>query len=298
VQIVFSLRNVQLSLFSDPAYQVSTLGSLTTAVASASGVVQNLVSIRRVRDISNPSFPTIVWINPQYAGDVFPARRRLSALGAVSIDTQITLFSNVVAASMSASLSSSSAKLASDVKMSLVNQSSPLSSSQIEAVVQPYLQSLKPSESRDLFSSLMSTTNINVAISITLSLFSLSIIMGFYVTCRKCLIKRRLKKSIHPAPSDNNDNEISDDEDKDEVEKIIETNESSTESVESLDSVDQSDQIEVSNSTDESNQIENVISLESTLESTDESTLEGNDQHTLERTDQRTLESTHNYIHN
>jgi hypothetical protein len=295
VQIVFSLRNVQLSLFSDPAYQVSTLDSLTTAVASASGVVQNLVSIRRVRDISNPSFPTIVWINPQYAGDVFPARRRLSALGAVSIDTQITLFSNVVAASMSASLSSSSAKLASDVKMSLVNQSSPLSSSQIEAVVQPYLQSLKPSESRDLFSSLMSTTNINVAISITLSLFSLSIIMGFYVTCRKCLIKRRLKKSIHPAPSDKNDNEISDDEDKDKDEKIIETNESSTESVEAL---DRTDQIEVSNSTDESNQIENVISLESTLESNDESTLEGNDQHTLERTDQRTLESTHNYIHN
>ena len=205
---------MQLSLFTDPIQQSSTLEALSIAVASAAGVASNLVTVRRVRDISNPSSPIMIWTNPQFAGDVFPARRRLSALGSVSFDSQITLTSNSAASSMSASLSSTSSKLASDVKTSLVNQGSPLSSAKIEASVQAYPDVLPP-PSRDLFTTLMSTSNINVAVSITISILTLSLLIYLYYYCRLCLNKRRYRKTVAPAPEDDNEDDNNNDDNND-----------------------------------------------------------------------------------
>jgi len=220
VQIVFSLSNVQLSLFTDPVQQTSTLDSLIKALASAAGVSSSAVSVRRVRDVSNPSLPKTIWTNPQFAGDVFPARRRLSALGSVALDSQITLNSNIAASSMTSSLSSASSKLAADVKASLVDQGSPLSSSTIAAAVQPYLGSTNAgSGSKDLFSTLMSTSNLNVAVSITIAVLSLSCLMASYYHCRLCVNKRRYRKRVAPSSDDDegNNDEVDDDKDQDEV---------------------------------------------------------------------------------
>jgi len=217
VQIVFSLSNVQLSLFTDPIQQSSTLEALSIAVASAAGVASNLVTVRRVRDISNPSSPIVIWTNPQFAGDVFPARRRLSALGSVSFDSQITLNSNSAASSMSASLSSTTSKLAADVKTSLVNQGSPLSSAKIEASVQAYPDVLPP-PSRDLFTTLMSTSNINVAVSITISFLTLSLLISIFYYCRLCFNKRRYRKTVAPAPEDDSEDDNDDNKKNDSVE--------------------------------------------------------------------------------
>jgi hypothetical protein len=220
VQIVFSLSNVQLSLFTDPVQQTSTLDSLKKAVASAAGVSSSAVSVRRVRDVSNPSLPKTILTNPQFAGDVFPARRRLSALGSVALDSQITLNSNIAASSMTSSLSSASSKLAADVKASLVDQGSPLSSSTIAAAVQPYLGSTNAgSGSKDLFSTLMSTSNLNVAVSITIAVLSLSCLMASYYHCRLCVNKRRYRKRVAPSSDDDegNNDEVDDDKDQDEV---------------------------------------------------------------------------------
>lgn len=221
MQIVFSLSNVQLSLFTDPVQQTSTLDSLIKALASAAGVSSSAVSVRRVRDISNPSLPKTIWTNPQFAGDVFPARRRLSALGSVALDSQITLNSNTAASSMTSSLSSASSKLAADVKASLVDQGSPLSSSTIAAAVQPYPGSTNAgSGSKDLFSTLMSTSNLNVAVSITIAVLSLSCLMASYYHCRLCVNKRRYRKRVAPSSEDdegNNNDEVDDDKDQDEV---------------------------------------------------------------------------------
>ena len=220
MQIVFSLSNVQLSLFTDPVQQTSTLDSLIKALASAAGVSSSAVSVRRVRDVSNPSLPKTIWTNPQFAGDVFPARRRLSALGSVALDSQITLNSNIAASSMTSSLSSASSKLAADVKASLVDQGSPLSSSTIAAAVQPYLGSTNAgSGSKDLFSTLMSTSNLNVAVSITIAVLSLSCLMASYYHCRLCVNKRRYRKRVAPSSDDDegNNDEVDDDKDQDEV---------------------------------------------------------------------------------
>ena len=220
MQIVFSLSNVQLSLFTDPVQQTSTLDSLKKAVASAAGVSSSAVSVRRVRDVSNPSLPKTIWTNPQFAGDVFPARRRLSALGSVALDSQITLNSNTAASSMTSSLSSASSKLAADVKASLVDQGSPLSSSMIAAAVQPYPGSTNAgSGSKDLFSTLMSTSNLNVAVSITIAVLSLSCLMASYYHCRLCVNKRRYRKRVAPSSDDDegNNDEVDDDKDQDEV---------------------------------------------------------------------------------
>jgi hypothetical protein len=138
------MANVQLSLFKGNAAQLSsTLASLEIAISSAAGVSPSSVSIRRVRDISDPFAPILVWTNPQFAGDVFPARRRLQggATGSVSIDIQINAVNNAAAASLSATLAASSQKLASDVKQSLADQGSPLATAQITATVEPYIRS-------------------------------------------------------------------------------------------------------------------------------------------------------------
>jgi hypothetical protein len=274
VQIVFSLSNVQLSLFTDPVQQTSTLDSLIKALASAAGVSSSAVSVRRVRDVSNPSLPKTIWTNPQFAGDVFPARRRLSALGSVALDSQITLNSNTAASSMTSSLSSASSKLAADVKASLVDQGSPLSSSTIAAAVQPYPGSTNAgSGSKDLFSTLMSTSNLNVAVSITIAVLSLSCLMASYYHCRLCVNKRRYRKRVAPSSEvdeGNNDN-VDDDKDQDEVidnkDNISDTNVVSDNKDELKEN---NDAVNKSNVDDDNNNNQNTtFSIEKTSESSE-----------------------------
>ena len=274
MQIVFSLSNVQLSLFTDPVQQTSTLDSLIKALASAAGVSSSAVSVRRVRDVSNPSLPKTIWTNPQFAGDVFPARRRLSALGSVALDSQITLNSNTAASSMTSSLSSASSKLAADVKASLVDQGSPLSSSTIAAAVQPYPGSTNAgSGSKDLFSTLMSTSNLNVAVSITIAVLSLSCLMASYYHCRLCVNKRRYRKRVAPSSEvdeGNNDN-VDDDKDQDEVidnkDNISDTNVVSDNKDELKEN---NDAVNKSNVDDDNNNNQNTtFSIEKTSESSE-----------------------------
>jgi len=89
-----------------------------------------------------PLTPVVIWINPQFAGDVFPVRRRLqggtSSTGSVGVDVQINVPNNAAASTLSSTLASSSTKLANDVKQSLINQGSPLSSASVSAAVEVY----------------------------------------------------------------------------------------------------------------------------------------------------------------
>jgi hypothetical protein len=145
VNVAFSLGNVQLSLFTSNSDQSSTLSSLATAVSAAAGVQPSFVSIRRIRDMTFPLSPIVIWINPQHAGDVFPARRQLqggslsSTTGSVGVDVQINVQNVAAASSLSSTLASSSTKLAIDVYQSLVTQGSPLSSATISAKVEVFI---------------------------------------------------------------------------------------------------------------------------------------------------------------
>jgi len=142
VNVAFALSNVQLSLFTASSEQSATLSSLATAVSAAAGVSPSFVSIRRVRDMTFPLTPVVIWINPQFAGDEFPARRRLqggaSSTGSVGIDVQINVPNTAAASTLSSSLASTSTKLATDVYQSLVTQGSPLSSASISAKVEVF----------------------------------------------------------------------------------------------------------------------------------------------------------------
>ena len=145
VNVAFSLGNVQLSLFTSNTDQSSTLSSLATAVSAAAGVQPSFVSIRRIRDMTFPLSPIVIWINPQHAGDVFPARRQLqggslsSSTGSVGVDVQINVQNIAAASTLSSTLASSSTKLAIDVYQSLVTQGSPLSSATISAKVEVFI---------------------------------------------------------------------------------------------------------------------------------------------------------------
>ena len=173
------MANVQLSLFRGNAAQLSsTLTSLEIAVSSAAGVDPSSVSIRRVRDISDPFVPIVIWTNPQYAGDVFPARRRLQggSTGSVLIDIQIKTVNNAAASALSASLVASSKKLASDIQESLITQGSPLSTSQIIATVEPYERS---GVTENASSSSSQTTAIGVTVPLILGAIAVTSYLWF-----------------------------------------------------------------------------------------------------------------------
>ena len=104
-----------------------------------------LVAVRRVRDVSVPTAPVVLYLNPQFAGDAFPQRRRrllapqqarrlpLGA-GFVSVDAQILQASNAAAASLTLQLAA--APLAAGVAQAL--QGSSLAGVQVAASVQPF----------------------------------------------------------------------------------------------------------------------------------------------------------------
>lgn len=141
VNLVISMKNVQLSLFSINNQLTNTLSFLKNAIASAVGVAPPFVSIRRIRDMTFPLTPSLVWTNPLFAGDAFPDRRRLQGgplSGSVSIDIQIRVLTTVTASKLSATLLSSTTKLETDISQSLINQGLPISTAQFSVTVEPF----------------------------------------------------------------------------------------------------------------------------------------------------------------
>ena len=146
VNIALTLIGVDISLFG-ASQRSSTLETLINALSSASGIASSFISIRRVRDMTNPKAPAIVYLHPQFAGDSFSGRRLQSqriligGSSSVSIDSQIILTSNEAAATLSSSLQAAPGKLSSGVSTSLWSQGSALAGSQIAVVVEPYAPS-------------------------------------------------------------------------------------------------------------------------------------------------------------
>jgi hypothetical protein len=119
----------------------TTLLSLATAVSSAAGVAPSFVSTRRIRDVTFPLTPSVIWTNPDFAGDVFLQRRLQggpSSIGSVSIDIQIKVLTTASASTLSSTLASSTSKLATDISQSLLNQGSPLSTATFSVTVEPF----------------------------------------------------------------------------------------------------------------------------------------------------------------
>ena len=140
MNLALALAGVDATLF-DAARMTASAAALATAISSAAGVPAAAVFIRRVRDVSNPAAPVVLYINPQYAGDDFPARRRrlqqrrLAGAASVAVDAQILQANNNDAATLSAKLAGGTT-FASVVQGALA--SSPLAGAQVAASVQPY----------------------------------------------------------------------------------------------------------------------------------------------------------------
>jgi hypothetical protein len=143
------LSGVDASLFGG-AQQASTLAVLAKAVSAAAsanaasaGSAPLSVLIRRVRDMTNPEVPVVVYLNPQFANDFSPKMQQRRQLGgasgsSVAVDTQIQLLSNAAAASLSAALAAAPGALAAGVLQSLVSQGSSLAGASVSATVEPY----------------------------------------------------------------------------------------------------------------------------------------------------------------
>ena len=142
VNIALLLSSVDPSLFRG-AQQAATLVALTTAMSLATGIDAASIAVRRMRDITYPLAPVVVFVNPNFAGDEFPARRRLgSGAGIVSVDVQLQLANNGAAAALATRLASASLTLAESVRGALLAQGSAqgtaLGDATIAATVQPY----------------------------------------------------------------------------------------------------------------------------------------------------------------
>jgi mucin-19 len=204
VNVAFSLGNVQLSLFTSNTDQSSTLSSLATAVSAAAGVQPSFVSIRRIRDMTFPLTPVVIWINPQFAGDVFPARRRLqgsssSTTGSVGVDVQINVPNIAAASTLSSTLASSSTKLATDVYQSLVTQGSPLSSATISAKVEVFIV---PTSSGDTAKASDSSNNSSSAYPAAMATVVVIAAVAIGILYYKLVKQTRSVIGIAPAPED------------------------------------------------------------------------------------------------
>ena len=152
---MLSLGGVDLALF-DAAHAATTAATLASALATAARLPTSLVAVRRLRDVSGAAGvqPVVLYINPQFAGDVFPARRRRRLLqlpaslapatvpairrlppsGFVVADVQILQATNAAAAAMSAALAAGA--FAADVRAALAGTA--LAGAQVTVTVQPY----------------------------------------------------------------------------------------------------------------------------------------------------------------
>ena len=138
------MEGVNITLFTGEQ-QGASIASLITAASAALRAAPAAVSVRRVRDMTFPQTPGILYINPQFAGDTFPARRQLrvlqsssTGLGAISLDVQATLPTNAAAAALSVAIATAPTLFAESFTRSLVGQGSPLAGAQAGVRVQPY----------------------------------------------------------------------------------------------------------------------------------------------------------------
>ena len=125
----------------DAAHIRATAAALVNAISLSAIVPAAAVSIRRVRDMSDPATPVVLYVNPQFAGDAFPARRRMqqrrvSGTAFISVDAQIMQTSTKAAAALSATLAGGGF-FAGSVQNVLA--SSPLAGAQVVLSVEPYL---------------------------------------------------------------------------------------------------------------------------------------------------------------
>jgi hypothetical protein len=181
----------------------TTLLSLATAASSAAGVAPSFVSTRRIRDVTFPLTPSVIWTNPEFAGDVFLQRRLQggpSSIGSVSIDIQIKVLTTASASTLSSTLASSTSKLATDISQSLLNQGSPLSTATFSVTVEPFTGSsgnvgvlTAGNTSPPLTQSLL---EIALPSFVTGALFSAFICVTYY------FYKRRSSSAIAPEEED------------------------------------------------------------------------------------------------
>lgn len=170
------------------------------AVSTSVKVAPSAVSIRRILDVSFPLSPTVLWINPLFAGDDFStARRRLQggSTGSVSVDMQIKVINTAAASSLTLSLSSSISTLAADVKQSLASQSSPLSAAELSVTIQPYLN--PTTTNKDNKNSEASSSSFYL-IAISASTFVAGVILATIITsvCLYYKFKRRAEALVVP----------------------------------------------------------------------------------------------------
>ena len=151
-----------------------------------------------------PLTPVVIWINPQFAGDVFPARRRLqgsssSTTGSVGVDVQINVPNVAAASTLSSTLASSSTKLATDVYQSLVTQGSPLSSATISAKVEVFIV---PTSSGDTEKTSDSSNNSSSAYPAAMATVVVIAAVAIGILYYKLVKKTRSVIGIAPAPED------------------------------------------------------------------------------------------------
>lgn len=139
VDLRLLLGGVDLALF-DQTRRAATLEALAAALASAAGVPADAVAVRRVRDVSIPAAPVVIFTNPLFASDFAQRRvRRLGGAGSAVIeaDLRVQLASTSTAAALGATLALASSSVAADVTQAL--QGSPLATAHVVgASIQAY----------------------------------------------------------------------------------------------------------------------------------------------------------------
>lgn len=142
INIGLFLAGIDLDLF-DATHEAAVVSALIAALAAAANVQAASVAVRRVRDVSDPAAPVLLFANPLFSSDTYARRLRLEArrllVGSVAVDLQIVVASSAAAASLGASLAAGPLSLAADIAASLSNQGSPLAATtQLTATVQSY----------------------------------------------------------------------------------------------------------------------------------------------------------------
>ena len=211
VNVVILLKNIQLSLFTSNDQLSTTLTSLTIAVSSTVDVPPSSISFRRIRDMTISSIPSIIWVNPQFAGDMFPARRLQvsSSTGSVSIDIQIQVRTTLIASTLSERLSSVTDKLATDIQQSLMKQGSPLSSGQITVTIEPFEVTSTSSRATSFPIEIVTLISIS-AVVILFSIIIVLVVVSFFKRKSSTIIPEEIvsaskKEDDHnPRPLSNN----------------------------------------------------------------------------------------------
>jgi hypothetical protein len=143
IDIGLALSGIDLSLF-DNVRKASSANNLSAAVALAARVPAASVTVRRVRDVSDPAAPVVIYSsssssNPLSSSDAYMQRRRRLRSGSVQVDLQILLPSTAAASALGAALAAAPQLLAASIAEALSSQGSPLAASLlVTATVQAF----------------------------------------------------------------------------------------------------------------------------------------------------------------